>query len=113
MMMGDYKEALRDSQSAVALDKKSKNALERITKCCLMIGDIDGVEIAIKNLIEIYPNNENCKQYQEQCKQFRSLVDMAVQYYEKDNFQKSGIQCIRSNFSNHLPYSKILLQFIS
>lgn len=116
IMTGDYKSALKDSQNAVALDKKSKKGYECIIKCFVMLGDIDGAEATIKNLIQIDPNNGNCEQYTEQCKRFRSLVDMAMQCSEKDDFQKSGMHRKKLFPLSNCPYSptfsKFSLQFI-
>ncbi|XP_055296760.1 dnaJ homolog subfamily C member 7-like [Sitodiplosis mosellana] len=63
MMMGDYKEALNDSQHAVSIDHKFSKGYERIIKCCLALGDIIGAKEAIKKLTSIgsmkdaYPSN--------------------------------------------------------
>lgn len=99
IMIGDYKSALKDGQEAVALDENSKKGYECITECCLMLGNIDSAETAIKSLIEMDPNNKNWQQYQEQCKRFRSIVNMAMQCYEKDDFRNSGMRSINEIFS--------------
>lgn len=94
MVMGDYKGALRDGRTAVSLDVNSKEGFECIMKCCLVLGDVDGAEGASKRLNEIDPTNQIRKQYDGKCKQLRTLVDMAMQCFEKKDFQATGTYVI-------------------
>lgn len=88
--MGDYNGAIRDGKNAVSLDKNSKEGFECILKCSLVLGDLEGLEEASNRLIEIDPNNEICKQYNEKCKQLWTLIDMATQCFVKKDFQATG-----------------------
>lgn len=84
--MDDYKNALKDGQEAVALDEKSGKAYECIIKCCLTLGDIDGAEAAIEKFSQIRSNDDICKQYEEQLKQLRPLIEMATESFKQKNF---------------------------
>lgn len=93
MMKGDYDRALEDGHSAIAFDDKLKDGYYCVIKCCLALGNIDGAEQAIQQLIEIDPDID--KSYGEQCKQQRFLVDEAKRCFDKRDF-KSARMCRRS-----------------
>lgn len=84
--MGDYKNALNDGQEAIALDDKSEKGYECIIKCCLALGDIDGAEAAIEKISQIRSNDDICKQYKEQLKQLRPLIEMATESFKQKHF---------------------------
>lgn len=90
MMMGDYKQALRDSRDAVVLDEKFEKGYDRIVKSCLALGDIVGAEQTIKKLMEIGTSNDTCKRYDDQCKQLRLLGEKASSCYEKKDYRTVG-----------------------
>lgn len=53
MMLGTYKKALEDAQTAVALDNTFTKGYIRIAKCCIALGDLAGGEQAVRKASEL------------------------------------------------------------
>lgn len=67
--------------------RNNENDCKSVIENCLRIGHVDGAEEAIQRLFEIGSSNEACRQYDEQCKQMRSIYEMALECFEMNDFQ--------------------------
>ncbi|XP_058814259.1 dnaJ homolog subfamily C member 7 isoform X1 [Topomyia yanbarensis] len=93
MMLGDYKSALRDAKQSVALDAKFEKGYIRITKCCLLLGDLVGTEQAIKKFLELDPANQSLKQELQSLKQLRDLNEKAASCYDRQDYRTCLYHC--------------------
>lgn len=87
MMVGDYKNALKDSKQSTQLDNTFEKGYIRTAKCCIVCGDIIGAEQAIKSFLEIDAKNTALKNEIQQLKQLRDYQEKAVQSYDKNDYR--------------------------
>lgn len=120
MMLGNYKDALKDSRDAVKFHGDVKfhgenvKEYDRIIKYCMSLGDITGVDEAIAKLANIDPKNETCKEYQEKCKCLNDLRKITDECYGKRDIQEARMCCVPQNnydFSINLAINKFVLIF--
>lgn len=90
MMMGNYKEALNDSQRAVLIDKQYAKGFERVIKCCLALGDSSGAEQAIEKLAEIKSMKNECKKFTQSCKRLRLHKEASDKWLRVGDYKKAG-----------------------
>lgn len=88
--MGDYKNALKDSRNAVALDDKSEIDYDSIIKCCFILNDMAGAEQAVNKLIEIGSNCDIRGRFKKRWEQLWSTNEMATQCSEKKDLPNDG-----------------------
>ncbi|GAB0089401.1 dnaJ homolog subfamily C member 7 [Sergentomyia squamirostris] len=92
MMLGDYKQALRDARQSIDLDSSFEKGFIRIAKCCLMLGDLVGTEQAIKALYNLDQRSTALNAEVQSVRQLREIEAKSVVSYEKKDYRTTVYQ---------------------
>lgn len=109
MMMSDYKSAVRESQSALAIENKFANSYKCLIKCYLITGDVDAAERMYKNANEMCSNMSMSmfNEYGIQIKDLKSLIGKINQNYRSNNYKLARKIVLVVEILN-----RILIQFV-
>lgn len=88
--MENYKEAYSDSLRAISIDDQFVKCFERLVKCCLALGDVDGAEKAIKKISKIKSMKNECKKFAKLCKKLRLYKAAIDKWYIFRNYKRAG-----------------------
>jgi len=87
MMIADYKNALADARKSLQIDPIYSKGYIRVSKCCLVLGDLTGAEQAIKKFLELDSTNLALKQEMYNLNILRELDEKATWCYQKHDYR--------------------------
>uniref|UniRef100_A0A182PZF8 J domain-containing protein n=1 Tax=Anopheles farauti TaxID=69004 RepID=A0A182PZF8_9DIPT len=93
MMLGDYRSALNDANTAIKKDDKFEKGYIRKAKCSLMLGDVIGTEQAIQNCLNLNAASTALRDEIVNLKQLRDFNEKAANSYDKKDYRTCLYHC--------------------
>lgn len=90
IMLGDYKQALKDAKYIRIIDENCVMGYQHLIKCSLILGDYDVASRSIDELIAIVGDETACSEYTDLYTQLLSCEELALQSYREKQYWSAG-----------------------